>query len=488
MLGRLIKKEILEHLMSLRFAIACLLCLIVILCSLFIRCKDYNQSLDDYYQESAMEKHRINTWDHPWRFVWRGITFHRRPNPLKIFVRGTDDSYRQSTRVASKEQLREIIPDLSNTAVPLFPSIDLVVFVGLIMSLMAVVFGYDAICGEKERGTLRLMLSYSVPRHNLLLSKWIGGYVTLVVPFLLTVVVGAVIVLLQGSISLNDSQWARLLLIIGLALLYIATIYSLAICVSCLTHRASTSVMILLSLWVVLVLSVPNLSPYIARLLRPTASAQEQDNARRSASKEIWKREVEDKMAAYDKENGFEGFFVDQWWNAVNWDDWSQVKPLEVRRYYEHQCERAAHVARLKEDAKIQQHYANRMDEQIRLSRWIGRLSPFSCFALAATELADAGIMEKTRYRTQLQKHQMLLCEYAHDEWDALHKYKLENKGQEKGPWNKNRTKPIPSFYYVPPAATEYLGMVAADAGVLAGMMALFFMLSYVKFLRYDVR
>jgi len=488
MLSHLIKKEVLEHLMSMRFAIACVLCLIVILCSLFIRSQDYNQVLDDYHQESAMEKHRVDAWDHPWHFVWQGVTIYRRPNPLKIFVRGLDDSYGQAVRVASKEQLWTIIRDLQNTAVPLFSPIDLVAFVGLIMSLMAVVFGYDAICGEKERGTLRLMLSYSVPRHQLLLSKWIGGYVTLVVPFLLTVVVGAVIVLLQGNISLNDGQWARLLLIIGLALLYIAAIYSLAICVSCLTHRASTSVMILLSIWVVLVLAVPNLSPYMARLLRPTASAQEQDNARRSASKEIWKRQVEDKMKAYDKEKGFEGFFKDHWWASINWDDWTQVEPLERRWYYELQCEREAHIARLNEYSKIRQHYASRMDEQIRLSRWIGRLSPFSCFALAATELADAGIMEKTRYRTQLQKHHILLCNYAHDEWQALRQYKLDNAGREKGPWNKNRVKPVPSFYYVPPGAREYLGVVATDGGVLVGMMVLFFMLSYVRFLRYDVR
>ena len=63
MLGRLIKKEILEHLMSLRFAIACVLCLIVILSSLFVRCRDYAQVLDDCHQELAMERHRIDTMD-----------------------------------------------------------------------------------------------------------------------------------------------------------------------------------------------------------------------------------------------------------------------------------------------------------------------------------------------------------------------------------------------------------------------------------------
>ena len=46
----------------------------------------------------------------------------------------------------------------------------------LIFWLLAIVFGYDAICGEKERGTLRLMLSCSVPRDTVLLAKWIGGF------------------------------------------------------------------------------------------------------------------------------------------------------------------------------------------------------------------------------------------------------------------------------------------------------------------------
>ena len=54
MLRQLIKKEILEHLMSLRFAIACVLCLVVILCSIFVRGRDYSQVMDDYQQESAM--------------------------------------------------------------------------------------------------------------------------------------------------------------------------------------------------------------------------------------------------------------------------------------------------------------------------------------------------------------------------------------------------------------------------------------------------
>ncbi len=485
MLTRLITKEILEHLMSLRFAIACALCLIVILCSLFVRCQDYAQVLDDYYQETEMEKTSLDSMNHPWRIVWQGVKVYSRPNPLKVFVRGVDDSNGLAVRVSSNVQLRPIMRNLQNTAVPLFPSIDLVSFVGLIMSLMALVFGYDAVCGEKERGTLRLMLSYSVPRHSVLLSKWIGGYVTLIIPFLLTVICGAVIVRIQRDIALNDSQWGRLAVIIVFALLYVAAIYSLSIFVSCLTARASTSVMILLGIWVVLVLAVPNLSPHIAQVLRPAANAQEVEDKRAAASKEIWGRLVEEKMEEYDKEHGFgEG-----WWRQIDWGSWESRKKAHVRRCYRLARQREGHLERLREYEKIDQRYGGPMKAQIELSRWIGRISPFTCFAMAATELADAGVMESTRYMRQLRNYQKDLCIYAHDEHEAINNYITDNQGEEpEGGWSENRINPVPSFLYAPPAAGDYAKMVAIDAGILAGTALLFFMLSYITFLRYDVR
>ena len=104
MLSRLIKKEILEHLMSLRFAVTCVLCLIVILCSLFVRCKDYKQVLDDHRHDALMQKNRLDTMDAPWRFPRRGLIVHRAPNPLKIFVRGVDDAYGAAVRVNAIER------------------------------------------------------------------------------------------------------------------------------------------------------------------------------------------------------------------------------------------------------------------------------------------------------------------------------------------------------------------------------------------------
>lgn len=483
MLGQLIKKEILEHLMSLRFAIACVLCLIVILCSLFVRCQDYGQVLDDYHQEAAMETHRLNTLSSPWGLPWGGVNVHRRPNPLKVFVRGIEDTNGGTFRVTASGRLQPSVRGLQNTAVPLFPPIDLVAFVGLIMSLMAIVFGYDAICGEKERGTLRLMLSYSVPRHSVLIAKWIGGYATLIIPFLLTVMVGAVIVTIQPNIALDNAQWGRLAAILGLALLYIAAVYSLAIYVSVLTRRASTSVMLLLTVWVIFVLAIPNLSPHIARVWRPAANAEEVEKARKAATDQI-NDETEKKMKDYLQAHGI----PEKWWDTIDWGDWEQMEPIYKMWLFMWPNGRDASLRILNAYEKIDQRYSASLARQVELSRWIGRASPFMCFALAATELAGAGTLENERYMDQLRAYQVTFCKYSHDECLATEKKYMATKGKRPGPWYKIQSEPIPSFYYVPPAGGDYARKVVVDGGILAGLMLVLFMLSYITFLRYDVR
>ena len=418
--------------------------------------------------------------------MYRGITVYRRPTAMRIFVRGTGDTESGALRVASRNPVAPVLRDLQNTAVPLFPPMDLVAFVGLIMSLMAIVFGYDTICGEKQRGTLRLTLSYSVPRHRILLSKWIGGYVTLTVPFLLTLIAAAAFVLLQAKVSLTAGQWTRLGVIVGFAMLYTAAMYSLSICVSCLTRRPEASVLILLTLWVVAVLAVPNLGPHVAGMLRPAAGAQEIESAREATSREIHERLVKRKMEAYDKEHRFD--LVGRWSEGIDWRDWTQRKPYLLRWLYKLKCEKEAALENLAATARIDRHYGRHMDAQVALTRWLGRVSPFSCFAMAAAELAGTGAMEHTRYRSQVRDYQRTLCEYAYSEWIPLREEEIASEGERERDWRTHRLKPVPEFHYVPPAAGEYARMVAIDAGILAGVAMVLFMLSYVAFLRYDVR
>lgn len=484
MLKEIIKKEALDHMMSLRFAIACVLCFIVIVCSLFVRQQDYVRTVAIYNEDSSVNRSERDQIDHPWRLVWRGIKLDQSPNPLKIFVRGIEDQNGYSVDLNCQQPIYLETAKLDNPLLPLFPSTDLMTFVGIIMSLLAVIFAYDTVSGEKERGTLRLMLSYSVPRDTVLLGKWVGGYVTLVIPFIIAVVAAAAIVLAQSNVSLSRAQWLQFAAVCLLSLLYVAVVYSAAIWISCLTSRSATSIMLLVTLWLVFVLAIPNLSPYLAQAWKAAGSSQEMESERTEKARQGWEDTVTKDMERYDKANGIDRI----WWRNLQRGNWESEKAVVERRVFEMTRQRSALLERLQMYRSVEEKYTRALDAQIRLSKWISRMSPFSCYAMAATELTDTGIHSKRRFMEQLESYQIDLCKYSFEEWIPLEQYRLDHDGENAPSWQENRTAPPPEFAYAPPAGSDYLKVVAADVGILAGMLVVFFMMSYLAFLRYDLR
>jgi hypothetical protein len=273
----------------------------------------------------------------------------------------------------------------------------------------------------------------------------------------------------------------------GLALVYIAAVYSAAVLVSSLTWRSATSVMILVTVWMVFVLAIPNLAPFLAQAWLPTRNPAELRSEKRNALEEIRKREVEEKMKAYDDKIGLDS--DKPWWKQIDWRDPEGRKKALRRWNYRLECGLKANLEGMRAVDRIGRGFANRLDSQVALGRWLSRLSPFSCFAMAAAELTDAGEFGRRRFLEQVREHQAVLARYAAAEWKALNEHEIEH-GKRPPPWSDpaNRKKPIPVFSYVPPAAGDYVRLVALDSALLAGAAVLFFMLSYVAFLRYDVR
>ncbi len=484
MLWQLMKKECLEHMMSLRFAIACVLCLVVVLCGVFVRHQAYAKRLNEYHEKVSTEVRTRSEQEWPWHIRWHGQNEYQKPNALKIFVRGVEDRNGLEVNVNDRNCPQPKAEDVTNRAVSLFPSMDIVVFVGLIMSLMAIVFGYDAICGEKQRGTLRMMLSYSVPRHLILLSKWIGGYVMLILPFVIAVIIGCVVIMSRPDVSLTSSQWSRLLVIGLFALLYIATMYSLAMFVSCLTARPSTSVMILLSIWVVFILAVPNLSPYVAALGEPGPNLQEAEIKRGKAARNV-PIQLEAAMKEYEEDNNIDRKSL-SWRNPEDRLVLAEWWKFRAKLRYELNRDRLAETARINDE------FARKLAVQSELTRQISRVSPLSCFAMAATELADAGRTDHDRYLKQLRKHQAVLSAYLVEQQGIAEDLSvvMSNKTnkEDKKTWKDVRDRPVPTFAYEPASASTYAPMVAVDGGILVGMSIVLFMLSYLMFIRYDVR
>ena len=235
----LIRKELLEQLLSLRFAMACGICLAIMLSSIFVLAKDYQEALADYRTNVVMHGNEIEETQN---LVWDGIKLDKPLNPMQIFVRGVEEELSATAKVNAFTEPQFEVSYEGNPVVSLFPTIDLFYFVGVVMSLLAIAFSYDAVSGEKELGTLKLLMSYSVPRDTVVLAKWIGGYLAMIAPFLLSFLSGLVVVILFPTVELKESHWSALALILICSLLYLAAIHSLGILVSARTHLTSTSI------------------------------------------------------------------------------------------------------------------------------------------------------------------------------------------------------------------------------------------------------
>lgn len=388
---------------------------------------------------------------------------------------------------ARPDEFRTIDRGLTrNPLLGLLPTPDFIYIVNVVLSLLAILFMFDAVCGEKETGTLRLTLANAVPRSVVLLGKWIGGFAALILPFVLTVIAGVAVVLVQPKIEIGEVQWLKFIGVCGLALFYTAAVYSLAIWVSCLTARPSTSIMVLITIWLLAVLTIPNLSPYVAQTVRPTRNPVELETLRMATNREIWKREIDDKAEAI---NGKLGFKTANWWEEVDWnklEDWRRA----IQRFTaEAECSQNANLGRMAACRKIDEDFERDLDNQIRLSRWISRISPFSCFAMSATELTDTGLLNKRRFIRQVRDFQEVLTRYTMAEWIKYEEVLLKEGGPNvRNPdWTQMRSR-VPVFTYAPPAGTEYLHMILLDAGILVAMTLVFFMLSFTAFIRYDVR
>ena len=230
--------------------------------------------------------------------------------------------------------------------------------------------------------------------------------------------------------------------------------------------------MLLLSLWAVLVLVIPNLSPHLARMLRPTPGALGVEDQRIAKERDI-RQGVRQKISTWREKN--------------NNTETDRMKRQYEQRKFSVRAHGEGWVDTLNAWEKIDEPRRRRMDAQVRLSRWIGRASPFTCFAMAATELADAGVMHERRLWQQLRDFQVELTEYGTDEYVALLDKELAAGGN-RVDWRHNRQKPLPVFGYSPAAGWDYWKAVSVDAGILAAMTVVLFLLSYVAFLRYDVR
>jgi len=254
-------REFLNNLLNLRFIMGLVLCVIITVACMAILTHDYRQELADYSDRVNMQDDFLNNYATDGALSWT----NRQQKPPERF-RPLIVGIARDKALASFD---------ANPLPILFPYLDFLFIVTIVMSLLALLFSYDAVTGERQRGTLRQVVSNSVSRTTILLGKFIGGTACLLIPFILALLVGVLYINLDPAIQWDGSAWAELGLLTAASITFVTLFYLLGLMVSTLSRYSGVSILNCLFLWVLLILVIPNICPYVSAQIYRIPSIKE---------------------------------------------------------------------------------------------------------------------------------------------------------------------------------------------------------------------
>lgn len=464
MLRTIINKEILENITSPKFVFTFLLCTILILLSVYMGVGNYRSELKEYHSALALNKKNLDNQPSWAALAGTGTKITKPPEVLSSLVTGIQDAVGRNATVniAYDPSLVDSKYD-TNPVFAIFGALDLALIVKIVLSLFAILLTYDAIVGEKERGTLKLSLANRVPRDQIILGKSIGSLISLMVPLVIPFIIGLIMLNLYPDVSLSGEDWARIGLIFVFFILYLSVFFALGLFVSSRTNRSSTSLFVLLFIWVVAIFVIPNSAVMLSKYIKPVPSVHEIN-----AEKSTFLQEIQAKSPK----------MVQDWQN--------ENPPANTPEYQEKfrsfltdlQQDLTAQIA--KKNSEIEEAYQARRNTQQQLALNLSRISPASALTYGVMSLSKTGIQEHERFLNSLKSYQPIFTKWVNGKM-------LENLN-----FGGQQPKPVldgmPELKFTPMTLSDSLSLALPDLVVMVLMIIVFFTGSFVSFLRYDIR
>ncbi|MFB0518239.1 MAG: ABC transporter permease [Acidobacteriota bacterium] len=478
MLSQIIKKEIRDHMVSLRFIILFALCVVLIPLSFYINYQSYKISASNYNNLVNSYQRRFDIAKEEDQGYPEPAGFHP-PFPMSVFTLGYTDIIPISFTTTRTGLTWGDSPIVSQPMLPLFGNLDFLFIVKIVLSLLAFLMTFDVVAGEKEKGTLKIVLSNPVPRHKVILGKFIGGYLTILAALLISVLIGMVIVSFLSFPLFSGEVLSRFLLILLVSFLYLALMFTLGLFVSSRCHSSLSAFTILLLVWVVLILAFPSISGIVARIVYPAKSEQVFNQEKVEVRSNIRREKSRELGQAVQKAGLFGGDT-----RLSRGEEWEQYKKLREPIAGKYEKREAELIRQLEAD------YQRSHTTQDRIAVNISRLSPASTLTYIMSDLCHTGLQERESFYQQAKVYYQRLDDiYYSKMWMDMFStgkgsiYSLGSYGE-----GIAERKDLPFFTYTSRGLGEVLSRSVIDIGVLVLYTVIFFLGAYFSFLRYDVR
>ena len=399
MIWHITKRELYDHLNSLRFAFTVILLLILMIVNAIGYLGEYKVESVTYQKKvsASLDKMRSNT-DSLYNLLREGPgILYKKPSSLsfctnsgKAFIpesaQGVPDGWSITTSDGylavgaiwrmeypqSNPSLWDIMPDYTN--------VDWGDIISVVLSLVAILFTFDAISAEQERGTLRLTLSNSISRGTVLVSKFLAALITISIPFLIAALINVFLLYTSGSISLGLNEWGRLGVIVLIAFVYVSIFLALGLLISSRVSNSSTSLTILLLIWVVSVVLLPSTLGAVTSGLQPTMTSDEFDDRVQNLYDNL--------DAQYDRQRRFTEMPARKIPATEGTLLWSKYIMEEAE-----------------DSERLNEEHLNAQINQIQFARSITRISPASSVRYAIESLAGTGFTRHVQFLEHVRRY-----------------------------------------------------------------------------------
>ncbi len=474
MLRILLQKELQELVYSSKFLLTLSVSSVLILLSFYVGIRGFQESDREYRASVYADEVKMSTLT-DWQQLKHRI--FRKPQVLQFIAGGVANDVGRVTDMHPSEQPNLLQSRFSNDPIfAVFRFVDFD-FVAIIMfSLFGILFGYDAVNGEKEAGTLKLVFSNRVTRASFILSKVLGCYFAVVIPLLPTFLIGCMMVSLSG-LPMTSMDWIRLGLVIIAALLCFGAFLNLSIMFSAIFERSSISFLFSLVFWIFSVFIIPKASILIAsqQFPVPTIDALEtQKRAFTSDQREQWSKIMNEWFLMHPSNEAKFLSSVEDFQDSLS----KSVDQNGQEFFY-----------RLDEDRR------NRKNQQEIWALGLSRISPTAVLHIVAMTLAGTDIHMNYRYSDNLRQYQKSFTSMIRtkDKLAAnyfkiiVHSYSGMGKqiNESQVPINLSE---IPVFIQNEPDFRTVISSAIPDLALLALFGAAYFAGAYVAFLKFDMR
>ena len=492
----IIQREFTSNVLTSRFMIGFIVCLISTVAAIFVQVADYEKRLSAYH--IALQEHQedIRTWD-----TYRQINpkAHRKPNPLSIFNVGTEKSGADmvSIRLAIpiwEQQAQKQGSD--NPFLSIFLAIDVIFVFKIVLSALAILFAYNTISGEREDGTLKLVLSNPVPRDALVLGKYLGGMLSLFPIVVTSFTVGIVIAYASPATDFDVGDLLHLVIVLLVSLLYVSICYLLGLLLSVWTRTAATTLILAMFIWGILTIIHSNMATFAVTKFPPYKPQPEREVLQQIG--EIWEDFREERDAHILKEFGYKhpihaiitegemSLYMDtRTAGGIGFEEIYTPKPIHKMNTSKYQ-----EILGYQEPFRINS--ANKAEELLKrrenigernrqLARNVSRISfsdtyRFAVGAITGTDRESYnGFMGQARsYKRQVVDYLASKDAFSERAWFSSDKGKAEFTD-------------LPVFRHQYHTLFESLSRAAGDIFILLAWNIILFMGAYVSFLRYDM-